>query len=189
MRAQDTKPGAGFTQKPREISKGHVDTWEGLKYNPAMPVTERNYAATRQSWKSQPIPTERINLGFACTYDAADTKRIKHGLIPLAMEDKWFMYFEEPWFYLHRSWTGKCVYGVRFEPGAAGLSAVESWVTQEEYPCNIEHDRAILGFLIEHEFLGRPAQFPVSQHPFSTGYSPSMFAVNAPKFSWNPPPA
>ena len=148
-----------------------------------MPVNERNNAATRQSWKTQLIPVAQVDLDFARTYDAADTARIKRGLIPEVMEDKWFIFFEEPWLYLHRSWTGKCVYGVRFESGAAGISVVGAWVTQEEYPYNIEHDRAILGFLIEHELLGRPALFPVSNHPFSHGYSPSMLASNSPKFS------
>ncbi len=31
------------------------------------------------------------------------------------MDDKWFAYFKDERLYLHRSWTGFCIYVVRFE--------------------------------------------------------------------------
>jgi len=30
------------------------------------------------------------------------------------MEDKWFWYFENDTLYAHRSWTGYCIYSIRF---------------------------------------------------------------------------
>ncbi|HEX6903929.1 MAG TPA: hypothetical protein VF789_29730 [Thermoanaerobaculia bacterium] len=120
--------------------------------------------ATRESWKTLPIPEARAELRFSQTYDLADFERIKRGLIPEAMEDKWFIFFEEPWLYLHRSWTGACIYGVRFQPGEGGFTAVESWVSrdpQQYKEDSIDYDRAVLGFLIDRMLLGRPVPFPV----------------------------
>ena len=40
---------------------------------------------------------------------------IKKGVIPKAMEDKWFIYYDtsENKLYLHRSWTGFLMYVVQ----------------------------------------------------------------------------
>jgi len=36
--------------------------------------------------------------------------KLKKGFIPKAMEDKWFIYFENDCLYFHRSWTGLGIY-------------------------------------------------------------------------------
>src|SRR5437868_5163558 len=98
-----------------------------------MPASRANDIATRQSWNTQPVPHPhaRADLGFAQSYDPVDFERIKRGLIPEQMEDKWFIFFEEPWLYFHRSWTGACIYAVRFEPDDRGFSAVQSWASRD----------------------------------------------------------
>jgi len=150
--------------------------------------------AKRQSWKTQPVPVLRVDLGFTQTYGPVDFERITRGLIPQGMDDKWFIYFEEPWLYLHRSWTGVCIYGVRFQPRADGFAAVGSWVNREEYlEDSIEYDRAILSFLIDRELLGRTVPFPVRgdlptdspagalhNHPFGRAYPHSAFPAAPP---------
>jgi hypothetical protein len=148
-----------------------------------MPVSKAPAIATRQFWKTQPVQAVRADLGFAQTYDHDDWVRIKRGLIPIAMEGKWFIFFEAPWLYVHRSWTGRCVYGVRFRLAELGFGVAESWVTREGYNCVVASDRAILGFLIEHELLGRSAFFSVCNHPFGWGYGPSMAVAAPPKRS------
>lgn len=45
------------------------------------------------------------------------------GLIPGAMEDKWFLYLEDNKFYCHQSWTGYCAYIVEFAPCEEGYRA------------------------------------------------------------------
>lgn len=37
-------------------------------------------------------------------------KLIKKGHLPKQMEDKWFMFFENNKLFIHRSWTGFCIY-------------------------------------------------------------------------------
>lgn len=86
------------------------------------------------------------------------------GLIPRAMEDKWFIFFENGWLHFHRSWTGECIYAVRLDGSPAGVRVVESWVSREQaqYKADdLDYDRKLVGFLIDAFLLQKPAQFPV----------------------------
>jgi hypothetical protein len=73
--------------------------------------------ARRESWKTQPMPIWEAHpsSGLTKKYSLAEFEEIKRGLVPEEMEDKWFIFYEEPWLYLHRSWTGFCIFQVRFE--------------------------------------------------------------------------
>jgi len=41
------------------------------------------------------------------------------------MEDKWFIFLEDDWLYLHRSWTGTCVYKVQHHISGSGYPEIE----------------------------------------------------------------
>ena len=88
-------------------------------------------AATRDSWKTMPLPAAREVLALDRTYSAFEFDRLKEGEVPRRMEDKWFVFYEEPWLYLHRSWTGFSVYQVQFEPAAAGARVAEVLVNRD----------------------------------------------------------
>lgn len=86
------------------------------------------------------------------------------GLVPIEMEDKWFIYFLDGWLYFHRSWTGACIYAVRLDGSPAGVRTTDSWVNRdpEEYQGqDLEYDRKLVSFLIDAFLLGRSAQFPL----------------------------
>jgi hypothetical protein len=87
--------------------------------------------ATRGDWKTAPLPSARKSLLFDGSYTSAEFERIKEGLIPESMDDKWFVFFEEPWLHLHRSWTGFCIYQVRFEPAGEGVRVAEVLANRE----------------------------------------------------------
>jgi hypothetical protein len=72
--------------------------------------------AQRGDWNCEPMPSLHKQLAFERTYTDTEFQRISLGVIPESMEDKWFVYYEAPWLYLHRSWTGYCIYKIRFEP-------------------------------------------------------------------------
>jgi ADP-ribosyl-[dinitrogen reductase] hydrolase len=76
-------------------------------------------------WERQPMPEQHQRLPLDLLYSPEQFEEIRMGLYPLEMEDKWFVYFEEPWLYFHRSWTGMLLYQVRFEPAEGGRRAVE----------------------------------------------------------------
>jgi hypothetical protein len=88
-------------------------------------------AATRGDWKTTPLPASRTALPFDRSYTAEEFTRIKDGSVPECMEDKWFIFYEEPWLYFHRSWTGYCVYQLRFEPAGDGARVAEVWASRD----------------------------------------------------------
>ena len=55
-----------------------------------------------------PEKTEEFVLNLTLTED--EIKILQLGHYPKGMEDKWFAYYENGNLYLHRSWSGKCVY-------------------------------------------------------------------------------
>jgi hypothetical protein len=88
-------------------------------------------AATRGDWKTTPLPAARKAIPFDRSYTAEEFAWVKEGLVPECMEDKWFVFYEEPWLYFHRSWTGYCVYQLRFEPADSGARVAEVWVSRD----------------------------------------------------------
>jgi len=139
-----------------------------------MPSAAPDQFATRDSWKILPLPTARADLALTESFTPEEFERMKRGLIPQQMEDKWFIYFEEPWLYFHRSWTGVCIYAIRFESSATGASAVESWVSRDSTQnreTRTDYDRLVSKFLMDAFLLGKRVSFPV----------PSSVPVDAPK--------
>ncbi len=121
--------------------------------------------ATRDSWQILACPADRAALRLATTYTPLEFEQITRGLIPVEMEDKWFVFFEAPWLFLHRSWTGVCVYGVRFETSRDGGAAIaESWVScdKDEYGGrdDLRHEERLLAFLIDALLLKKPVPYP-----------------------------
>jgi hypothetical protein len=88
-------------------------------------------AASRDDWKTTALPAARKAIPFDRHYSATEFERIKEGLVPGSMDDKWFVFYEEPWLYFHRSWTGYCVYQVRFESAGEDARVAEVLVSRE----------------------------------------------------------
>jgi hypothetical protein len=83
--------------------------------------------AKREDWKTIPLPADCREVSVDRTYSVEEFTRISAGVVPQMMEHKWFIFFEEPWLYLHRSWTGVCLYKVRFAPVESGMRIAEAW--------------------------------------------------------------
>ena len=114
-------------------------------------MTEPATFATRESWKTEPLPAVRAPLPFDASYTSDEFERLRRGLIPQQMEDKWFIFFEEPWLYFHRSWTGHAVFGLRIERRDIAYKVVEAWVNldpQQYHSESVQHDLATLRMLI-----------------------------------------
>ncbi len=121
--------------------------------------------ATRDSHgQPKPMPEKRARIPYERTFDAKEHERLVHGLVPEQMEDKWLIFYEAPWLWFHRSWTGIAIYGVKLRPEGEGSVVEEAVVNRspEEYrETDDAHDAAILGFLVERLLLGRDVAFPV----------------------------
>ena len=120
--------------------------------------------ATRDAWKTLPASEPFVSLPLEGFFSDAQFARIRHGLIPKEMEDKWFVYFDEPWLLLHRSWTGQLVYRVRFESTDGGMRVVLAEVidARDRYSrSSDEFEARLLDFLIRRLLLGEPVPFPI----------------------------
>lgn len=66
--------------------------------------------ATKLDWQLFPLPENRAVLKINRVFSRSQMDRIRHGVIPRDMDERWFIYFEDNTLYLHRSWTGHCVF-------------------------------------------------------------------------------
>jgi 8-oxo-dGTP diphosphatase len=66
--------------------------------------------AIRTSWKTEPLPSKHAILTVDCSFTESEMEKVRMGLIPREMENKWFIFFEDDILYMHRSWTGFCMY-------------------------------------------------------------------------------
>lgn len=108
--------------------------------------------ATQKDWKTVEMPPHQATFSLNMELTELEFLLLKAGLIPEAMEDKWFIYYENSKFYFHRSWTGYCVYIVdsaRNEDGGYLLTNVavnqdKSQYTEED----MDRSRNLLKTLI-----------------------------------------
>ncbi|HLJ87791.1 MAG TPA: hypothetical protein VKZ53_13280 [Candidatus Angelobacter sp.] len=129
--------------------------------------------ALRTSWKREPFQ-EGIVVPYQATFDAEQFSRLKDGLIPKQMEDKWFIYYEEPYLFFHRGWTGQPVYRVklqRLNDGAETTEALWSKELAKDSGLDREYQAHLIDFLISNLLLGQIKAFPApsgmneSKHP------------------------
>lgn len=118
---------------------------------------------TRATRDSKAMPSKRNKLAFERTYSLSELAKITHGLEPESMEDKWFIFAEGDWLFLHRSWTGICIYSARFHVSLDGATVTEAWVNrdEEQYKATDDaYDAQMLGYLIDRLLLHREVPFP-----------------------------
>jgi hypothetical protein len=88
--------------------------------------------AKRSDWKTEPLPERNATIPLDRAFTRDEMERIRRGLVPEQMEDKWFVFWEDDTLHLHRSWTGACISVVRFatlEDGGARM--VEARVNRD----------------------------------------------------------
>ena len=71
--------------------------------------------AERSDWNNEVLSSQRITIDLTRTFTENEMNYITMGVIPEQMEDKWFIYWQDDTLYFHRSWTGVCIYMVRFK--------------------------------------------------------------------------
>jgi len=119
--------------------------------------------ATRTSWKTLPFPAARAPIPLMREYTAAEYVQIARGLIPRDMDDRWFIYLEGETLALHRSWTGACIFLVRFAPSGDGYQIAEAWANRdpEQYRVTDVHRDVIdIARLIDLLLLKQPFLTP-----------------------------
>ncbi len=117
--------------------------------------------AKKSDWNTQPMPAKRAVLQLDETFTKAEMTRIRRGLVPREMEEKWFIYFEKDTLFLHRSWTGACLYTVRFEPRPdGGAHMMEALVNRDPEQYTETADAKTVLRLVRTLLLHEPFEFP-----------------------------
>jgi len=99
-------------------------------------------AAVKSDWNTQDMPAEHttVKLDFVLTEKQAD--RVRLGLIPKEMEDKWFAYFADNTLFQHRSWTGVCIDQIHFVAEGPALRATHAEVNRDPRQYGLADDYA-----------------------------------------------
>ncbi len=120
-------------------------------------------AAVRSEWKTEPLPERHVTFALDRTYTAQEMERIRAGLVPQEMEEKWFIFWEDETLYFHRSWTGFCVYVVRFAARDRSWAMVEADASRDpdQYLVTDDaYDAKMIAFLVDELLLGVPGEYP-----------------------------
>lgn len=117
--------------------------------------------AIAESWKREPF-TEGVVLAYRAEFNAAQFERLREGLIPQQMEDKWFVYYDEPFLYWHRSWSGKPVYRLEFAFDGDIARVMDAQISKAmgANEAELAHQTLMLDFLISNLMLGQAKPFP-----------------------------
>jgi len=108
-------------------------------------------AATRTSWKTLPSPTARQPLELDLVVSDAVAERMRGGVVPREMEDRWFVYFEDGWLNFHRSWTGAHIFALRLDGAPFGVRVIDGWVSRDSADYSspgIDEDRKLVRSLV-----------------------------------------
>lgn len=70
-------------------------------------------------------------MPLGLVFTAQQSALLRMGFVPASQDEKWFSYFADNVLYLHRSWTGICIFKIYFEPHEDGLLATHAEVNRE----------------------------------------------------------
>jgi hypothetical protein len=119
--------------------------------------------ARQSDWKTEPLPSKRAVIRHDQHFSSEEMAVVRRGVIPEQMEDKWFIYWNDGELYFHRSWTGRCIYVVKFEADQTGCRMIEALANRDpgQYQeTSDDRDRAMISFLIDVVLLHRQHDFP-----------------------------
>ncbi|MGZ8886075.1 MAG: hypothetical protein ACXW1O_05855 [Halobacteriota archaeon] len=120
-------------------------------------------AAKRNNWKSEALPSKHTTIALNRQFSLIEMRKIRAGLVPQQMEDKWFVFWERDALYFHRSWTGHCLYVVRFVKEGDSCVMIEADVNRdpEQYKeTSDERDANKISYLIDVLLLRQYAVVP-----------------------------
>ena len=85
-------------------------------------------------------------------------ERIKCGYRSRGMDEKWDVFVEDDVAYLHRSWTGRCVFEASFSQVQAGWH-ISSAIAETERVRDVsaQRDKVVLELVLSSILLGEPA--------------------------------
>jgi hypothetical protein len=72
--------------------------------------------------KVHALGSSRVQVAYERTFTAAEAERLRTGVWPQSMDDKWVVYLSESSLEFWRSWTGHCIYSLPARSVAGGVA-------------------------------------------------------------------
>jgi hypothetical protein len=117
--------------------------------------------ATRQDGKHSDL-VDGVDIPYRASFSHDDWTAIKLGLVPQAMEDKWFIFYEAPNLYLSRSWTGYTVFQLTFDEMGPDAVLLEALCARDVVSrSTASYQAQLLHWLIHNLLLGAAEPFPL----------------------------
>lgn len=128
-------------------------------------MMEPRTPATRASWGGLDFSGPFVPIPWRGSFSESQFELIRLGAIPAEMEDRWFAFFEDPELFVHRSWTGFCIYRVTFIQ-AADRHVVQTALVSDNRnrtgASRISRKSSSLMSLLTASYCRIPASLPVS---------------------------
>ena len=131
-----------------------VNPWDGGLMLPrdaieAILLADRGKAAGKGDWKNEPMPEQRETFTMRRHITRVQMRFLRQGNIPQEMEDKWFWYMEGNTLYAHRSWTGFCVFILRFDPDSDEIRVTVNRHPEQYTSDGLQEDEATINDLLD----------------------------------------
>lgn len=111
-------------------------------------LTEK-YIVTKADWDFVPMPFRKARFTLKRHFDEAELTNLKQGYMPRDMDDRWVSYYEDNRLYIHRSWSGHCIYIVEIN-SASDEHEVMVNRDKSQYTCDsLQEDKELLCSLIQ----------------------------------------
>jgi hypothetical protein len=95
------------------------------------------------------MPAARERIELHRRFSREEYERLVRGHIPENQDDRWFVYVEDDVVYVHRGWTGFCIFQVALTPSGDGYEVKAAWANRDpEQGMDPEFD-AIPGTLLD----------------------------------------
>jgi len=119
--------------------------------------------AKRSDLNINPLPPQRATIALDRCFSSQEMQKIRSGVVPQQMEDKWFVFWENETLFFHRSWTGNCVYEVHFIGDGDVWRMVRADVNRDpdQYGgVSDEQDARLISYLVDLLLLRQTPVFP-----------------------------
>ncbi|MEW6516862.1 MAG: hypothetical protein AB1439_08165 [candidate division FCPU426 bacterium] len=119
---------------------------------------------SRDDWENLPMPPDSLELPYTRRFTPAEYRKLSFGLLPVDMDEKWFIFYEGAMLFFHRSWTGECSFQLRLEPEGEDYLVRE---TRMNPALNFQEDgypQKFLDYLIDRLLLSKAVPFPFPKH-------------------------
>jgi hypothetical protein len=107
--------------------------------------------------KPHPLPRLRVQIPFERSFTQHEFSRLSRGFVAESMENRWHVFFKDPWLTFVRSWSGFCIYKVRIEKNGAEYRVAKVLVNRDRREYGGDDPRVeaeLLSHLIDGMLLG-----------------------------------